>query len=222
MLAVLHREAVYFWYYFDIQFRQIFKYWVLGIIIGSVIAVFAKDKIHGLFERMNGKKMGIFGLIPASLLGIASPLCMYGTIPIAASFANKGMRQDWLAAFMMSSILLNPQLIVYSTALGGVALIVRFVSCILCGIAAGLLVHIFYRNKQFFSFGKFREPVSHDTDPNMFFRHYFRDMYQLINLWLCSEIMKDLECLWLRQSEFRFMPAVVERYLYYRNGLQME
>ena len=170
MSTILHREAIYFWYYFDIQFRQIFKYWVLGIIIGSVISVFAKDKIHGLFEKMNGKKMGIFGVIPASLLGIASPLCMYGTIPIAASFANKGMRQDWLAAFMMSSILLNPQLIVYSTALGVVALIVRIVSCFLCGIIAGLLVHIFYRNKEFFSFGKFEEPVSHDTDPNLIFR----------------------------------------------------
>lgn len=170
MRTVLQREAVYFWYYFDIQFRQIFKYWVFGIIIGSIISVFAKDKIHGLFERMNGKKMGIFGVIPASLLGIASPLCMYGTIPIAASFANKGMRQDWLAAFMMSSILLNPQLIVYSTALGGAALVVRIVSCFLCGILAGVLVHIFYHNKQFFSFGKFEEPVSHDTDPNLFFR----------------------------------------------------
>ncbi len=170
MLTVLHREAVYLWYYFDIQFRQIFRYWALGIIIGSVISVFAKDRIHGLFERMNGKKMGIFGVIPASLLGIASPLCMYGTIPIAASFANKGMRQDWLAAFMMSSILLNPQLIVYSTALGGTALIVRIVSCFLCGIVAGLLVHIFYRKEQFFSFGKFQESVSRDTDPNMFFR----------------------------------------------------
>ena len=170
MLTVLHREVVYLWYYFDIQFRQIFQYWVLGIVIGSVISVFAKDRIHGLFERMNGKKMGVFGVIPASLLGIASPLCMYGTIPIAASFANKGMRQDWLAAFMMSSILLNPQLIAYSAALGGVALLVRLVSCFLCGIAAGLLVHIFYRKKQFFSFGKFKEPVSRDTDPNMFFR----------------------------------------------------
>ena len=149
MLTVLHREAIYFWYYFDIQFRQIFKYWALGIIIGSVISVFVKDKIHGLFEQMKGKKMGLFGVVPASLLGIASPLCMYGTIPITASFANKGMRQDWLAAFMMSSILLNPQLIVYSTALGSVALIIRIVACFLCGIAAGLLVHIFYHNKQF-------------------------------------------------------------------------
>lgn len=139
MLNILRREAIYLWYYFDIQFRQIFWYWVLGIVIGSVISVFAKDKIHGLFARMNGKKWGVFGVIPASLLGIASPLCMYGTIPIAASFANKGMRQDWLAAFMMSSVLLNPQLIAYSTALGGAALAVRIISCFCAGQQPGFL-----------------------------------------------------------------------------------
>ncbi len=170
MVEVLRREAIYLWYYFDIQFRQIFKYWVLGIVIGSVISVFAKDKIHSLFAKMNGKKWGVFGVFPASLLGIASPLCMYGTIPIAASFANRGMRQDWLAAFMMSSVLLNPQLIAYSTALGGAALAVRIISCFLCGATAGLFVHFFYRDKPFFSFGKFEEPVSYDTDPNILLR----------------------------------------------------
>ena len=35
------------------------------------------------------KKREFWGLIPASLLGIVSPLCMYGTIPIAASFSRK-------------------------------------------------------------------------------------------------------------------------------------
>lgn len=39
-------------------------------------------------------KGGACGIIPASLLGIASPLCMYGTIPIAASFSHHGMRDD--------------------------------------------------------------------------------------------------------------------------------
>ncbi|WP_312038947.1 hypothetical protein [Desulfosporosinus shakirovi] len=29
-------------------------------------------------------------MILASVQGIASPLCMYGTIPIAASFSEKG------------------------------------------------------------------------------------------------------------------------------------
>ena len=141
---ILRREFIYLWYYFELQLRQIFWYWVLGIAIGSFISVFARDGIHDLFRRMQGKKWGIFGIVPACLLGIASPLCMYGTIPIAASFSRQGMRHDWLASFMMASILLNPQLIVYSAALGPEVLTVRIVSCFLCGCAAGLLIHIFY------------------------------------------------------------------------------
>lgn len=141
LTEILQREFVYISYYFMVQLRQIFFYWIMGMVIGSFVSVFAKDAIHGCFERIKDKKWGIFGAIPASLLGIASPLCMYGTIPIAASFSRHGMRHDWLAAFMMSSVLLNPQLLFYSTALGGAAVVVRLVSCILCGIAAGLVVH---------------------------------------------------------------------------------
>lgn len=73
-------------------------------------------------------------------------------------------------AFMMSSILLNPQLIIYSTALGGTALAIRVVSCFICGIAAGILLRIFYRDKTFFNFSGFDEPKNRDTDPNLFIR----------------------------------------------------
>ena len=69
ILDILQREFVYIWYYFDVQLRQIIGYWVLGILLG---------------------------IVPASLLGIASPLCMYGTIPLAASFSRSGMRDEWL------------------------------------------------------------------------------------------------------------------------------
>ena len=176
MLDTLRREFVYLWYYFDLQFRQIFWYWVLGMTIGSLISVFAKDRIHGLFARMKDAKWGLFGIIPACLLGIASPLCMYGTIPIAASFSRQGMRHDWLASFMMASILLNPQLIIYSAALGRTVLTVRIVSCFLCGCAAGLLIWLFYREKPFFDFTGFEERTSRDTDPNLLLRY-------LKNLW---------------------------------------
>ena len=176
MLDLLRREAVYIWYYFDLQFRQIFWYWVLGMAVGSAVSVFVKDRIHGLFARMQGLRWGAFGIIPACLLGIASPLCMYGTIPIAASFSRKGMRHDWLAAFMMASILLNPQLIVYSAALGPAVLAVRIVSCFLCGCAAGLLIRLFYRDRPFFDFTGFEEPGSRDTDPDLSLRY-------LKNLW---------------------------------------
>ena len=168
---VLRREFVYIWYYFEIQFRQICRYWILGMLIGSFISVFAKDRIHRLFAGMRDKKWGIFGIVPACLLGIASPLCMYGTVPIAASFRKQGMREDWLAAFMMASILLNPQLIIYSAALGTTALIVRIVSCFFCGIAAGVLVFVFYRDRDFFDFSGFEVKASRDTHPNLLIRY---------------------------------------------------
>ena len=133
MLDILHREFVYLWYYFELQLRQILPYWVLGMVIGSVISVFCKGAIHRLFGSIQGKKLGALGVFPASALGIASPLCMYGTIPLAASFSQGGMADDWLAAFMMSSILLNPQLIIYSAALGPAALTIRILSSFLCG-----------------------------------------------------------------------------------------
>lgn len=170
MSEILKREWVYLWYYFTVQFDQIFRYWVLGMILGSAVSVFLKDRIHGTFRRLGEKRLGVFGIVIASALGIVSPLCMYGTIPIAASFSKSGMKDDWLAAFMMSSILLNPQLIIYSAALGQTALAVRIISCFLCGIAAGLLVRIFYRKKAFFNFNGFEEPKNRDTDPNILLR----------------------------------------------------
>ena len=170
MSEILKREWVYLWYYFTVQFEQIFRYWALGMVLGSAVSVFLKDHIHGTFRRIGEKRLGVFGIVTASALGIASPLCMYGTIPIAASFSKSGMKDDWLAAFMMSSILLNPQLIIYSAALGQTALVVRIISCFLCGIIAGLLVRIFYQEKAFFNFNGFKEPKSKDTDPNILLR----------------------------------------------------
>lgn len=185
MFDIFRREAIYLWYYFDLQLRQIFWYWVLGIAIGSCISVFAKGSIHRAAEFLGRRIPGAAGLALASALGIASPLCMYGTVPICAAFSRKGVKDDFLAAFMMSSVLLNPQLILYSAALGPKLLAVRVASCFLCGIFAGLFVRIFFCNrngesggnlgktdggKLFFDFSPFAEPHSRDTDPNIVLR----------------------------------------------------
>lgn len=176
MAETLHREFVYLWYYFELQLGQIFPYWVLGMVLGSAVSVFLKERIHGTFRALGERKLGVLGIFAASMSGVASPLCMYGTIPIAASFSKSGIRDDWLAAFMMSSILLNPQLIIYSTALGTAALTVRILSCFLCGVLAGLLLRWFYKEKGFFDFSGFEEPKNKDTDPNLLIRF-------LKNLW---------------------------------------
>lgn len=170
ILSVLKREFIYVSSYFMIQLRQILPYWILGMVLGSVISVFVKDKIHGAVTKLGEHKLGVFGIVIASVLGIASPLCMYGTIPLAASFSRKGIRDDWLAAFMMSSILLNPQLIIYSMALGKEVLAVRIITCFLCGITAGLILRFGFRNKAFFNFDGFEEKQSRDTHPNLLLR----------------------------------------------------
>lgn len=176
MIEILKTEFIYIWYYFTLQFSQIFWYWVAGMIIGSVVSVFFKDRIHALMRNMKSDGSSIPGMIFASALGVASPLCMYGTIPIAASFSKSGIKDEWLASFMMSSILLNPQLIIYSAALGVKVLCIRIVSCFLCGIAAGLVIHFAFGKKSFFDFKNFNEPKNKDVDPNLFIRF-------LKNLW---------------------------------------
>ncbi|MHB9291594.1 hypothetical protein Holit_00672 [Hollandina sp. SP2] len=125
MTKILKRELMYFWYYFNLQFRQIAGYWNFRLILGSFISVFGKEK------------------------------CMYGAIPIAASFAEKGIEDNGLAAFMMHSILLNPQLLFYSAALGPSVLAIGFTSCFLYGIVAGLCVRLLSGNRKFFNFAFF-------------------------------------------------------------------
>ncbi len=178
-METLKTELTFIWYYLDRQFWQIFPYWVIGMILGSVISVFFKNKIHSLMREMKSNGGSLPGIIIASLLGIASPLCMYGTIPIAASFSKGGIKDEWLASFMMSSILLNPQLIIYSAALGTKVLIVRILTCFLCGIIAGLLIRFFFKKSSFFSFKNFDEPKNKDTDPNIFMR-FLKNIYRNI------------------------------------------
>lgn len=179
MLEILNREFIYFWYYFTLQFSQIFGYWVAGMLIGSAVSVFFKDKIHGMMRNMKDDGSSIVGIVLASVLGVISPLCMYGTIPIAASFSKGGIKDEWLASFMMSSILLNPQLIIYSAALGIKVLCVRIVTCFICGIVAGLIIRFAFKKRSFFTFKSFEEPKNKDTDPNMvlrFLKNLFRNL----------------------------------------------
>ena len=208
MLDVIRREFIYVGYYFLVQLRQIFLYWLIGMVLGSVISVFFKDRIHNLMRNMNSNGSSIAGIIMASMLGVASPLCMYGTIPIAASFSRGGIRDEWLASFMMSSILLNPQLIIYSAALGVKVLVVRIVTCFLCGIVAGLVIKIFFRDKQFFRFESFDEPKNRDTDPDIIKRllkNLFRNFKATGLYFLIGIVLSAIFQRYVPQEAVRFM-----------------
>ena len=65
MLEVIRREAVYLWYYFSVQLEQLFPYWVLGMLLGSAVSVFLKDRIHETFRAM-GERHTIRIPLPSS------------------------------------------------------------------------------------------------------------------------------------------------------------
>ena len=61
MWEVLEREFIYIWYYFTVQLEQIFGWWVLGMVIGSAVSVFAKDYNPSGLPFPSGKETGDFG-----------------------------------------------------------------------------------------------------------------------------------------------------------------
>lgn len=143
--------------YFGIfQFKTFFLYWIIGIVSGSILTVFAADKISLLVARLNDNRFSIRNALIATMLGAASPICMYGTIPLVAVLSRKGVADYLIAAFMVSSILINPNLFIFSLALGVPLAFTRLFLSQVAGIIAGLMIYIFFRKKQFFCFKDFK------------------------------------------------------------------
>jgi len=125
-------------------FKQIAPYWASGLIVGSLVSVFLSNKITDKMVTLSTGKFWFFPLCLASVLGIISPLCMYGTVPIIAALGKKGTPQHLLAAFMVSSILLNPNILLLSFALGVPLALARLGLSLFSGILAGVLVYLFF------------------------------------------------------------------------------
>ena len=154
---ILYDELRIIFYLVSYQFRIIFPYWFVGVFVGSLFSVFASEKITKLTSKININKFPLFGIMFAAILGVLSPICMYGTIPLIAVLGKKGVKQYYLATFMISSILINPNLFIFSFALGIQLAFLRLFVCILAGVVAGILVKNFFNNKILFDFSGFGE-----------------------------------------------------------------
>lgn len=160
------------------QFRQIFPYWILGVLAGSLLSVYALPKISHFIGKINKEQYSIFPALLAAILGVASPICMYGTIPLIASLGRKGVPQYILATFMVSSILLNPNLLILSFSLGGPIALFRLFSSIFIGLMAGLLVKVFYTKKALYNFSGFEA----DLNTPQKRKNFFKDLHRSITI----------------------------------------
>ena len=68
---------------------------------------------------------------------------------------RKGLKEHILVSFMISSILLNPNLLMLTFSLGAGIALFRLFSAVLAGFLAGTLVRLLFRKKNFFNFDSF-------------------------------------------------------------------
>ncbi|MCL2210551.1 MAG: permease [Treponema sp.] len=121
------------------MFSGFFPYFLAGIFLGELIKFASWTKI--IYKWVS--KSPVKAVISASIIGIVSPLCTYGTIPIVIELYKSKVRVAPLIAFCAASSLMNPQLFVMTA--GGVGLeiaVVRTLAVFVFSFATGMLTLI--------------------------------------------------------------------------------
>jgi uncharacterized membrane protein YraQ (UPF0718 family) len=159
-----------------LQFKRIVPFWLAGLLVGSAVSVFFSSVITGAMAKLGGKgsssqARALGGSALAAVLGAVSPLCMYGTVPLIAVLGRGGAREYILASFMISSILINPNLFVFSLALGTPLALLRLGACLVAGTLAGAAVRVFMKEGTLFDFSAFDERLKVKGSPGA--RAYF-------------------------------------------------
>ncbi|MCL2851954.1 MAG: permease [Defluviitaleaceae bacterium] len=140
------------------QLRELAPYWASGLIVGSLVSVYLSERIGAKMAGLGSGRFRGLAVCGAAALGIASPLCMYGTVPVIAAFARKGVPQHLLAAFMISSVLLNPNLLLLSFVLGVEIALARLALAFVCGALAGVLILAAFSRRELFALERFAPP----------------------------------------------------------------
>lgn len=118
---------------------QLVPYVLLGVLAGE--ALYYTSVVRWL-ER--GCRAHPAVAIPlASILGMASPLCTYGTVPVVLQLLRGGVPVAPLAAFLSTSSLMNPQLMLITWGgLGPKITVARLGAVLLFGLVFGAVTHV--------------------------------------------------------------------------------
>ncbi len=123
---------------------QLFPYVIVGSLIGELLKHTSWTKLIFRFT----KKYRYLAVVSASVLGILSPLCTYGTVPVLITLYHGGVSLGPLISFLASSSMMNPQLFVMTV--GGLGwkvalfrLLFVFIFSLLCGLGTLILPHGF-------------------------------------------------------------------------------
>jgi len=122
-----------------ITLLNLLPYLAGGILVGELLKFTSWTKL--IYKWIN--KSPVLSVISASIIGIISPLCTYGTIPVVIELYKSKVHIAPLFAFLAASSLMNPQLFILTA--GGISLemaLVRTLAVFVFSFAAGLLCYI--------------------------------------------------------------------------------
>ena len=118
-------------------------YVVLGVILGEALRY---TPATAVLERICVKRPGA-SLVLAALVGMASPLCTYGTVPVVLELLRTGVPVAPLATFLATSSLMNPQLFVITWGgLGPQMACGRVAAVLVFGLLFGALLNALPRS----------------------------------------------------------------------------
>lgn len=147
----------YLAYLVIVQLRQIMIFWLLGLLVGAYISTYGGKTVQHLASKISERNNLLWGLLLASILGAVSPITMYGMIPLLAVLLQSKVRQSIVTSFIITSILINPNVFIYSFALGIDIALLRLVLCILSGVIGGLAVEIVFKDKTIYDINGFSQ-----------------------------------------------------------------
>jgi uncharacterized membrane protein YraQ (UPF0718 family) len=120
------------------SWRLIGQLWYY-LAVGILLAAWLEQAVpSSRLQRLFGGKRANVAL--AALVGAASPLCTYGTVPILVQLLRHGVLPAPLLTFLVASSLMNPQLLVLM--LGGLGLemaLAQLLSVIILSLAVGTI-----------------------------------------------------------------------------------
>jgi len=117
---------------------QLLPYVVLGILGSEALSY---TSVSPLLER-GCRRHPALAIPTSAVLGMVSPLCTYGTVPVVLQLLRAGVPVAPLATFLSTSSLMNPQLLLMTWGgLGAKMAMARILSVLVFGLALGVIVH---------------------------------------------------------------------------------
>ena len=112
------------------------------VIVGVFLTEILKYTSWVDFVQKAIKRSPSLSVVIASILGMVSPLCTYGTVPVVIELHKKGTPLAPLITFLGASSLINPQLFLVTWAgFGSVFALIRLGSVLVFSFLLGMIVN---------------------------------------------------------------------------------